>query len=56
MLAMATKQTRAAAKEMALDDNARFQAWLKDFDARQAQLDAVLYSLGVNPDAGRGTA
>jgi hypothetical protein len=35
------------------DDSARFEAWLKDFDARQAQLsaklDAVLHSLGVDP-------
>ena len=32
---------------------ARFEAWLRDFDARQAdltaRLDAILYSLGVDP-------
>jgi hypothetical protein len=34
-------------------DEARFEAWLKDFDARQAdltaRLDAILHSLGVDP-------
>jgi hypothetical protein len=55
---MATKQTPTNDRQP--DDNARFEAWLKDFDARQAQLsarlDAVLYSLGVTPNAGRETA
>jgi hypothetical protein len=35
------------------DEAARFEAWLSDFDARQAgltaKLDALLYSLGVDP-------
>jgi hypothetical protein len=34
-------------------DEARFEAWLTDFDARHddlaARLDAVLHSLGVDP-------
>jgi hypothetical protein len=51
---MATSQTRPSTSEKAPDDNARFEAWLKDFDVRQAQLsaqlDAVLYSLGVKPE------
>jgi hypothetical protein len=51
---MPTRQTRTSTSEKAPDDNARFEAWLKDFDVRQAQLsaqlDAVLYSLGVKPE------
>jgi hypothetical protein len=35
------------------EDEARFEAWLQDFDACQAdltaRLDAVLQSLGVDP-------
>ncbi|MEA2732367.1 MAG: hypothetical protein QOF70_6842 [Acetobacteraceae bacterium] len=34
-------------------DKARFEAWLHDFDARQAdltaRLDAFLHSLGIEP-------
>jgi len=35
------------------EDEARFEAWLRDFDTRQAdltaRLDAILHSLGVDP-------
>jgi hypothetical protein len=38
----------------ARSEAARFEAWLKDFDARQAaltiELDALLLSLGVTPE------
>ena len=51
---MATRRT--ATKERAPkrdEDEARFEAWLKDFDTRQAdltaRLDAILHSLGVDP-------
>jgi len=51
---MATRRT--ATRERALkrdEDEARFEAWLKDFDTRQAdltaRLDAILHSLGVDP-------
>ena len=54
---MATK--RATSSEGAprqaekLGDEARFEAWLTDFDARHAaltmRLDALLRSLGVDP-------
>jgi hypothetical protein len=40
-------------KEPKLDDTARFEAWLTDFDAKMAALtarqDALLRSLGVEP-------
>jgi hypothetical protein len=35
------------------EDEVRFEAWLRDFDSRHADLkakiDALLYSLGVDP-------
>jgi hypothetical protein len=49
------QRTRALTADKApeLDEAARFEAWLKDFDARHAdltvRLDAVLRSLGVDP-------
>jgi hypothetical protein len=52
---MATKPTRPSTKDpdKKSDDYARFEAWLSDFDARQAnlaaRLDAFLHSLGVEP-------
>jgi hypothetical protein len=48
-------KTRTTTKEgpPKLDDAARFEAWLSDFDARMADLtarqDALLRSLGVEP-------
>jgi hypothetical protein len=51
---MSTKKARrsSAAKERE-DEDARFAAWLEDFDTRHrelvARLDALLYSLGVDP-------
>jgi hypothetical protein len=54
---MATKRTttpgRAPRQTKKPSDEARFEAWLQDFDARQAdltaRLDAILHSLGVDP-------
>lgn len=49
------QRTRTFAKDRAPEPNeaARFEAWLRDFDARHAdltvRLDAVLRSLGVDP-------
>lgn len=49
------QRTRAVTTDRApqLDEAARFEAWLRDFDARHAdltvRLDAVLRSLGVDP-------
>jgi hypothetical protein len=55
---MATKQAtiptaRAPRQGKKDNDEARFEAWLRDFDARHAdltiRLDALLHSLGVDP-------
>jgi hypothetical protein len=54
---MATKRPtppdRAPQPAKKPSDEARFEAWLRDFDARQAdltaRLDAILHSLGVDP-------
>jgi hypothetical protein len=51
---MSTKTARrSSATEKQENEEARFAAWLADFDARHAEvaarLDAVLYSLGVEP-------
>lgn len=49
------QRTRAFVADRASepDEAARFEAWLRDFDARHAdltvRLDAVLRSLGVDP-------
>jgi hypothetical protein len=51
---MATRRTtpreRAPERE---EDEACFEAWLRDFDVRQAdltaRLDGILHSLGVDP-------
>jgi hypothetical protein len=57
MPTMATKQatrtTVRARQGKKDDDEARFEAWLRDFDVRHAdlttRLDALLRSLGVDP-------
>lgn len=51
---MATRTTAPRERAPKRDeDEARFEAWLKDFDTRQAdltaRLDAILHSLGVDP-------
>ena len=54
---MATKRAatadRAPRQAKEIGEEARFEAWLKDFDARHAaltaRLDALLHSLGVDP-------
>ena len=51
---MATRRTAPRERAPKRDeDEARFEAWLKDFDTRQAdltaRLDAILHSLGVDP-------
>ena len=54
---MATKRTntpdRTPGQRKKPSDEARFEAWLQNFDARQAdltaRLDAILHSLGVDP-------
>jgi hypothetical protein len=50
---MGTKAARAPARTKEQSEEARFEQWLRDFDARQAdlsaRLDAVLHSLGVDP-------
>jgi hypothetical protein len=51
---MATRRTAPRERAPTRDeDEARFEAWLKDFDTRQAdltaRLDAILHSLGVDP-------
>ena len=52
---MATRRTapRERAPKRDDDDDARFQAWLKDFDTRMADLtarqEALLRNLGVEP-------
>jgi hypothetical protein len=54
--AMSAKPTSTLRKSKLPDedsDTARFEAWLHDFDARQAdltaRLDAFLHSLGIEP-------
>jgi hypothetical protein len=55
--AMATKRPttpdKAPRQAKKPSDEARFEEWLRDFDARQAdltaRLDAILHSLGVDP-------
>ena len=55
--AMATKRAttidRAPRQAKKTGEEARFEAWLDDFDARQAdlaaRLDALLHSLGIDP-------
>jgi hypothetical protein len=48
------RKTVSAKGTAARSEEARFEAWLKDFDARQAaltiKLDALLLSLGVEPE------
>lgn len=49
-----TTKTRATTKDRKPnDDEARFDAWLRDFDARMADLtlrqDALLRKLGIEP-------
>jgi hypothetical protein len=51
---MATKpRTTTKQRSPELDDAARFEAWLHDFDTRHAELtvrlDALLRSLDINP-------
>jgi hypothetical protein len=50
---MATRRTAPRERAPKRDDDARFQAWLKDFDTRMADLtarqEALLRNLGVEP-------
>ncbi len=51
---MASKTVRSSARPNPEEsEEAKFAAWLKDFDARYAEmaarLDALLYSFGIDP-------
>jgi len=54
----ASRKTSGARGATVRSEEARFEAWLKDFDARQARLasklDALLLSLGIEPESPSG--